>query len=191
MRTLYLWSPYVIGQTIIFCPVISIFFPSFFFFFPRLISGAILSLLIFMAALRSRRGHYILSCGFFLSFFLVFLAKSQRLQIGCLPYFHIWCGLSANLKCMSGMCCAQLAANTGRQKSPFWHHRTILSRCIFAAEACIDNRKNRLNSNTSSICPHNMVNFGSTNGCDLLVSLTHPCKFLRLSRLFQRYCTAL
>jgi len=26
-----------------------------------------------------------------------FLACSQPLQIGCLPYFHTWCGLSANL----------------------------------------------------------------------------------------------
>jgi len=31
--------------------------------------------------------------------------------------------------------------NTGRKKSSFWHHRTTLSGCIFAAEACIDNRK--------------------------------------------------
>jgi len=27
------------------------------------------------------------------------------------------------------------------KKSPFWHHWTTLSGCIFAAEACIDNRK--------------------------------------------------
>jgi len=62
------------------------------------------------------------------------------------------------------MRCTRLAANTGRKKSPFWHHRTTLFGCIFAAEACIDNqkkwKKNLLNSNTSSICPHNMVNFG-------------------------------
>jgi len=32
-----LWPPYVIGQAIIFCPVVSIFF----FFFPRLISAAV------------------------------------------------------------------------------------------------------------------------------------------------------
>ena len=38
------------------------------------------------------------------------------------------------------------------QKSPFWHHRTILSGCIFAAEACSDNRKKiLLNTDTS---PH-------------------------------------
>jgi len=34
----YLWPPYVIGQAIIFCPVVSIFLLS--FFFPRLISAA-------------------------------------------------------------------------------------------------------------------------------------------------------
>jgi len=82
------------------------------------------------------------------------------------------------------MCCMRLAKNTGRKKSPFWHHRTTLSGCIFAAEACIDNRKkNLLNTDTSSTCPHNMVNFRPTNGWDLLASLGHPCKFQRLSRL--------
>jgi len=39
------------------------------------------------------------------------------------------------------MCCMRLAENTGRKKSPFWHHHTTLSGCIFAAEAYIDNRK--------------------------------------------------
>jgi len=44
---------------------------------------------------------------------------------------------------MSEMCGTWLAANTGRKKSPFWHHRTTLSGCIYAAKACrpIDNRK--------------------------------------------------
>jgi len=60
---------------------------------------------------------------------------------------------------MSEMCCTRLAENTGRKKSPFGHHRTTLSGCIFAAEACIDNRKKVLNIDTSSTCPHNMVNF--------------------------------
>jgi len=47
------------------------------------------------------------------------------------------------------------------QKSPFWHHRTTLSGYIFGTKACIDNwKKLVLNSNTSSACPDNMVNFG-------------------------------
>jgi len=59
------------------------------------------------------------------------------------------------------MCCTRLAGNTGRKKSPFWHHRTTLSGYIFGTKACIDNRKkNLLNSNTSSTRSHNMVNFG-------------------------------
>ena len=52
--------------------------------------------LFIMAALRSRCGHYIFAL-WFLSFYLFFLALSQRPQIGCLPYFDTWCGLSANL----------------------------------------------------------------------------------------------
>jgi len=40
---------------------------------------------------------------------------------------------------MSEMCCTLLV--TRRKKSPFWHHRTNLLGCIFAAEACIDNRE--------------------------------------------------
>jgi len=46
------------------------------------------------------------------------------------------------------------------QKSPFWHHRTTLSGCTFAAKTCINNRKNLLNIDTSSTRPHNLVNFG-------------------------------
>jgi len=36
LNGLLLWSPYVIGQTIIFCPVISIFYLSSFFSSPNL-----------------------------------------------------------------------------------------------------------------------------------------------------------
>ena len=122
-----------------------------------------------MAALRNRCGHYILPCGFFLSFFMValwnradhyifmllivlsssfFLASSQPPQIGCLPYFHTWRGPSANLECRSETCCTRLAENTGRkksrQKSPSGHHRTNLSGYIFAMKARIDNPKKLL-----------------------------------------------
>jgi len=59
-----------------------------------------------------------LPCGFYLlSFFLLFfLALSQRPQIGCLPYFGTWCGLSANLECRSEMFCMRLSENTERKK---------------------------------------------------------------------------
>ena len=62
------------------------------------------------------------------------------------------------------MCCTRLAEKHRtqklRKKSPSAHHRTNLSGYIFATKACIDNRKNLLNSNISSTCSHNMVNFG-------------------------------
>ena len=100
-----------------------------------------------MVALCNRADHYIFAL-WFLSFFSFSSSSSffprliSLVRDGCLPYFHTWCGLSANLECMSEMCCMQLAENTGRKKSPFWHHRTTLSGCnIFAAEAYIDNRK--------------------------------------------------
>jgi len=46
-----------------------------------------------------------LPCGFF----FLLLSFFQRSEIGCLPYFHTWCGLSANLGCRSEMCCTRLA----------------------------------------------------------------------------------
>jgi len=33
---------------------------------------------------------------------------------------------------MSEMRCMLLTENTGHKEAPFWHHRTTLSRCIFA-----------------------------------------------------------
>jgi len=71
--------------------------------------------------------------------------RPLRPQIRCLPYFHTWCGLSANLECRSEMCCTRLARNAGRKKiaknSPSGHHRTTLSGYIFATKARIVNRK--------------------------------------------------
>ena len=72
---------------------------------------------IIMVALCNRADMIFLPCDFcLLSFFFFFLAKSHRSEIGCLPYFHTWCGLNANLECMSEMCCTRLAENTGRKK---------------------------------------------------------------------------
>jgi len=108
------------------------------------------------------------------------LDYSQPLEIGCLPYFHTWCGLSANLGCRSEMCCTQLAGNAGPKKSPSGYHRTTLSGYIFATKACIDSRKKTpINSNISPTCPHNMVNFGplATEIC------WRVSKFQRVSRL--------
>ena len=51
--------------------------------------------ILVMVALCNRADHYIFML-FLLSsfFFFYFLAKSQRSEIGCLPYFYTWRGLS-------------------------------------------------------------------------------------------------
>jgi len=70
-------------------------------------------LLFIMAVLRSRCGHYISSCGFFFLFlsFFFFHRLISVVADWIWPY-------SANLECMSEMCCTLLAENTGRKKSP-------------------------------------------------------------------------
>jgi len=69
------------------------------------------------------------------------------------------------------------------KNSPSGYHPTTLSGYIFATKACIDNRKkNLLNSNISSTCPHNME-LRPTNGWGLLASWGHPCKFQWVSHL--------
>ena len=78
-----------------------------------------------MADLHSRCGNYnfVLCFFFFLSCYLFCLAYSQPSHIGCLPYFHTWCGLSANLECRSEMYSTLLAENTwpkNRQKFAIW-----------------------------------------------------------------------
>jgi len=105
-----------------------------------------LSCFFLMAALWNKAGHCIFALWFLLLFiYLFFVAYSQPSQTGCLPYFHTWCGLSANLGCISETCCMRLAENTGRKKivknSLSAHHRTTLSGYVFATKAHIDNRK--------------------------------------------------
>ena len=100
--------------------------------------------------------------GFFL-LSSVFLAY-QRSDIGCLPFFYTWCGLSANLECRSEMCCTRLAGNTGRKSDAKNRHpRTIAQLCpaISSQLRHISTiGKDLLNSNISPSCPYNMVNFG-------------------------------
>jgi len=115
-----------------------------------------------------------------------FLAQSQLLQIGCLPYFHTWCGLSANLRCRSETCCTRVAENTGRksrQKSPSGHHRTTLLGYVFATKEFIDNRKNVFKQ---QYVLHMSPQYGElrpTNNWDQFGSLGYPCKFQWVSHL--------
>jgi len=135
------------------------------------------------------------------SFFSSPNLSRRRLDV-CHTSIHGVALVRVKLECMSEMCCTQLAENTGHKISPFWHHRTTLSDCIFAANACIDNRKkNLLNSDTSSTCPHNMVNVGLLtaeicwrvwgtpayfNGFCVLAALLHGTLVLGVSQTLRR-----
>jgi len=105
----------------------------------------------------------VISSFFYLSSFFFFLAYSQPSQIGCLPYFHTWCGLSANSGCRSETGCTWLAENTGCKKLPkICHLRTIaqICRAITSQARNISTiEKNLLNINISPTFIHNMVNF--------------------------------
>jgi len=103
---------------------------------------------------------------------------------------------------MPEMRCTLLAEIQDAKKLQFWHHRTTLSRYIFGTKACIDNpKKNLLNSNTSSTCPHNMVNFGlltaeicwrvwdtpsNFNGFRVLAALLHGTLVLGVNQTLRR-----
>ena len=117
-----------------------------------------------IATLSNRAGHYIFVL-FLLSFFLSFFPHLiSAVTIGCLPYFHTWCGLSANLERMSEMCCTRLAGITGPKKLPKIRNLGTIAQLCRAFSLQLRHLstigKKLLNSNVSPTCPHNMVNFG-------------------------------
>ena len=124
---------------------------------------------------------------------LFFLAKSQRLCIGCLPYFHTWCGLSANLECMSEMCCTRLAENAGCKKvTKNRHLRTIAQLCRTISSKLRDVStigKNVLSSDMSSRCPRDMVNFGPL-AAEIGSGVGAPQLLSTGFASWHRYCTA-
>jgi len=54
-----------------------------------------------------------LSCGLVSSLSIFFFSSPNLTRRRCLPYFHTWSGLSANLEFRSEMCFTRLAENTG------------------------------------------------------------------------------
>jgi len=130
-----------------------------------------------MAALCSRAGHYILFCFFFFLLLSFFLAYSQPSQIGCLPYFHTWCGLSANLGHRSETCCTRLAE--GRKNAKNRHLGTIVQLCRAVSSQLRHIPtigKSLLNSDIFSTCPHNMANFISLTA-EIDLPLGTPANF--------------
>jgi len=138
----------------------------------------------------------------FLSFFFIPRLISAATDWICLPYFHTWCGPSANLECRSEMCCTRLAGNTGRKNR---HFGTIAQPCrAIPLELTHVSTigKNMLNSNTSSTCPGNMMNVGplmaemcwrvwgtpaNFNGFCVLVALLHGTLVVGVSQTLRRW----
>jgi len=119
------------------------------------------------------------SCGF--SFFLFFLIYSQPSQIGCLPYFHTWYGLSVNLECRSEMCCTQLTENTVHKKLPKVQHLGTIAQLFCAASSQLRHvltiEKNLLKSNISFHKSPKCDELRPTNGWDRFGGLGHPANF--------------
>jgi len=125
-------------------------------------------------------------------FFLFFLAYSQRSQIGCLPYFHTWCGLSAKLECRSEICCTRLAENRGCKNNAKNHHlRTIAQLC----QAISSQLRHVLTIEKKLVKQQYLLHMSSqyaecqpTNGWDRLASFGHPASLNGLPS-WLCYCT--
>ena len=73
-------------------------------------------LAFFMAALRSKCGHYIFALWFLSSFFHLFprlISAAADWMSTILPHISLMWPYSADLECRSEMCCKRLAGNTG------------------------------------------------------------------------------
>jgi len=79
------------------------------------------------------------------------------------------------------MCCARLAEYTGCKKIAICAPSQNFVGLYLRNKVCIDNRKNLLNSNISSTCPHNIVKFGLHRRS--VREFGHPSKFQRVSHL--------
>jgi len=123
-----------------------------------------------------------LLCSFFLSSFFIPCLKSQRLHIGCLPYFYTWCG-----RCefrMQVWNVLLLAGNAGPKKSPKIRHLgTIAQLGLYLRNLGTywQSEKNLLNSNISPTCAYNMKNFGPLAAEIVSLVWGTPDKFERVS----------
>jgi len=91
------------------------------------------------------------SCGFFFRLLISSFVSSHDVALVRICNSCLKCVARSSLKIQG----AKIAKN-----SPSAHNRTTLPACIFAIKACIDNRKNMLNTNISSTCSYNNANGG-------------------------------
>jgi len=113
-----LWSPYVIGQTIIFSSC-------------------------FMVALCNRKTIYIFMLWFVLSSFFYRLISAIGDWMFTILWHMVWPQCEFRMQVWNAVHAARCKyrMQKSRQKSPSGHHRTTLSGYIFATKPRIDNRK--------------------------------------------------
>ena len=149
-----------------------------------------------MAVVRSRCGHYIFGLWFLLplSFFFPRLISAVA----------DW--MSTCLGCRSEMCCTWLAGNTGCKNDAKNRHLGIIAQICRAISSQLRHISTigikLLNSNTSPICPDNMVNFGlltaeicwrvwgtpaNFNGFRVLAALLHGTLVVGVSQTLRRW----
>ena len=135
-----------------------------------------------MAALRSRCGHYI-----FVPFLLLGFS-SPNLSGRTLDVYHTSTHGVALVR-ISNACLKPAACGSLKYRTQKWRKNrqlgTIaqLCRAIFATQARINNRKKLIKQ---QYLLHRYLQYGKlrhTSGWDRFVSLRHPCKFQRVSRL--------
>jgi len=155
-----------------------------------------------MDGLWNRAGHYTFILCFFLSSVYPFFPS---LFSAVTDWMSTKATHGANLGCRSETCCTRLAENTARKKSPKIRHlRTIaqLCRAMSLQPRHISTiGKMLLNSNISSTCSHNIVNFGPAaeicwqvwgtpahyNGFQILAALLHGTLVVGVSQTLRRH----
>ena len=157
-----------------------------------------------MVALCNMADHYIFALWFLSFLFFPCLISAVGDWMSTILPHMVWpyCEFKMQVWNLPHFTCWKHRTQKSHQKSPSRHHCTTLSGCIFAAEACIDNRKKILNIDTSSTCPHNMVNFGilaveifwrvwgtpaNFNGFRVLAALLHGTLIVGVSQTLRRW----
>jgi len=152
-----------------------------------------------------------LPCGFFYLLPSFFFRSFPRLISAVADWMYtilpriVWPWREFKMQVWKWMCCTRLAGKSGpknHKKSPSGHHSAILSGYIFATKACVDSRKNLLNSNISPTCLNNMLNFSpltaeicslvwgtpaNFNGFRVLAALLHGTLVVAVSQTLQRW----
>jgi len=136
-------------------------------------------------------------------FYLISLFSSPNLSGRKLDVYHTSTrSLSANLECMSQMCCTRLAENTGRKNRHFGTIARLCRAISLQLRHVSTIGKNLLSRNMSSTCPRNMVNFGllkseigwsvwgtptNFNGFRVLQALLHGTVIMGVSQTLRRW----